>query len=98
MTENKPKIEGKHKRRPARNVGPARKEFVTKVLGLESHIFDIRNAKYVTKYQKTADAIANHIQKKYKGGPEIAKEIRDLSLLMIAILEHSRPSLAAAAV
>jgi hypothetical protein len=47
MTETKPKIEGKHhSRRPARNTGLARKEFVTKVLGLERHSFDIGNLKY----------------------------------------------------
>jgi hypothetical protein len=73
MTENKPKIEGKHhSRRPARNAGPARKEFLTKVLGLESHTFDIENAKDAAKYQKTVGAIADHIQKEYKGGPKIA--------------------------
>jgi hypothetical protein len=44
MTETKPKIEGKHhSSRPARNGGLARKEFVTKELGLESHSFDIGN-------------------------------------------------------
>jgi hypothetical protein len=42
MTETKPKMKGKHhSRRPARNVGLARKEFLTKILGLKSHIFDI---------------------------------------------------------
>jgi hypothetical protein len=81
MIETKPKIEGKHhSRRPARNAGPARKEFLTKVLGLESHTFDIGNVKHAAKYQKTVDATANHIQKEYEGGPEIAKAIRDLSL------------------
>jgi hypothetical protein len=99
MTETKPKIEGKgHSRRPARNVRPARKEFLNKVLGLESHTFDIGNAKYTAKYQKTVDAIADHIQKKYKGGPEIAKAIRDLILPMIAIPEYPRPSLTTAAI
>jgi hypothetical protein len=39
------------------------------------------------------DAIANHIQKEYKGGPEIAKALRDLSLPTIAIPEYLRPSL-----
>jgi hypothetical protein len=64
MTETKPKIEGKHhSRKPARNLGPARKEFLAKELGLESHTFDIGSAKYVAKYQKTVVAIANHIQK-----------------------------------
>ncbi len=92
MTETNPKNEAKrHSRRPARNAGPVRKEFLTKVLGLESHTFDIGNMKYTAKYQKTVDAIANHIQKKYKGGPEIAKAIRDLSLPMIAIPEYPRP-------
>ncbi len=86
MTDAKPKIEGKRQsRRPARNGAPARKEFVTKVVGLESHTFDIGNAKYAAKYQKSVDAIANHIQKEYKGGTEIAKAIRDMSLPTITI-------------
>jgi hypothetical protein len=46
----------------------------------------------VAKYQKTVDAIANHIQREYKGGPEIAKAIRDLSLPTIAIPQYPRPS------
>jgi hypothetical protein len=48
--------------------------------------------KYAAKYQKTVGAIANHIQKEYKGGPEIAKAIRDLCLLTITIPEYLRPS------
>ncbi len=38
------------------------------------------------------DAIANHIQKEYKGGPVITKAIRDLSLPTTAIPEYPRPS------
>ena len=46
----KPKIEGARKyRKPNRAVGPIKKEFSTKVLGLESHTFDIGNAKYAAK-------------------------------------------------
>ena len=46
MSEATPKIEGGKKFcRPTRAVGPIKKEFVTKVLGLKSHTFDIRNAK-----------------------------------------------------
>ncbi len=52
----------------ARNVGPTRKEYVTKVVGLESHTLDIGHANIAAKYQKTVEAIANHIQKDYKGG------------------------------
>jgi hypothetical protein len=74
MTENKSKTEGKPRfcGRPTRNAGPAKKVFVTKLLGLETHTFDIRSTKYAAKYQKLVDAIANHIEKEYKGGPEIA--------------------------
>ena len=50
------------------------------MLGLESHTFDIGNANYATKYKKTVYAIANHIQRKYKGGADIAKAIKELSL------------------
>ena len=62
LSEAKPKIEGAKKfRRPTRATGLTKKEFVTKALGLESHTFDIGNAKYVAKYKKTVNAIANHI-------------------------------------
>ncbi len=82
MSEAKPKIEGAKKfRRPMRAAGqPTKKEFVTKVLGLESHTFDIGNAKYTTKYKKTVNAIAKYIQREYKGGADIAKAIKAPSL------------------
>ncbi len=58
-----------------RNSGPTRKEYEMKVVDLESHTFDIGHAKFAAKYQKTVKAIANHIQKDYKRGPEIAKAL-----------------------
>ncbi len=62
-------IEGARKyRRPVRAAGPTKKEFSTKVLGLETHTFDIGNAKYAAKYKKTVNSIANYIQREYKGG------------------------------
>jgi hypothetical protein len=75
-----PKVKGGGKRNfrkgaGARNVGPTRKEYMTEVVGLESHTFNIGHAKFAAKYQKTVEAIANHIQKDYKGGPEIAKAL-----------------------
>jgi hypothetical protein len=87
MTENKYKIEENPRfcGRPARNARPVKKEFVTKVVGLETHTFDIGSAKYVVKYQKLVDAIGNHAQKAYKGGPKIAKAIKELSLPTISI-------------
>ena len=80
MSALPPKIKGGGKRNfqkgaGARNAGPTRKEYVTKVVGLESHTFDIGHAKFVARYQKTVEAIANHIQKDYNGGPDIAKAL-----------------------
>ncbi len=86
MPEATPKIEGAKKfRRPTRAVGPIKKEFVTKLLGLESHTFDIGNAKYAAKYKKTVDVIANYIQSEYKGGADIAKAIKELSLPILQV-------------
>ena len=67
ISEAKPKIEGAKKfRRPIKAAGPIKKEFVTKVLGLESHTFNMGNAKYATKYKKMIDAIAKHMQRNIK--------------------------------
>ncbi len=49
-------------------------------MGLESNTFDMGNAEYAAKFQKLVDAIAIHTQREYKGGPDIAKAIRDLNL------------------
>ncbi len=82
-----PKVEGKKNfpRKPARYVGPAKKEFVTKVVGLESHTFDVGDVKFAAKYRKLVNAIANHVQKEYKGGSEMAEAIRELKLPQIDI-------------
>ncbi len=74
------KVEGKKAQKLTNRSGPIRKEYTSKVVGLESHIFDIGNAKYAAKFQKSVDAIAIHIQCEYKGGPNISKAIRDLVL------------------
>ena len=50
------------------------------MLGQEDNTFDIGNVKYAAKYKETVDAIANHIQREYKGGADIAKAIKALSL------------------
>ena len=50
-----------------------------------NHTFDIGNAKYAAKYQKSVDVIANHIQKEYKGGPKIAKAVKEVKLPTISI-------------
>jgi hypothetical protein len=82
MSDATPKSEGAKKFcRPTRAAGqPTKKEFVTKVLGLESHTFDIGNAKYAAKYKTTVNAIANYKQREFKGGADIAKAIKALSL------------------
>ena len=87
MSEAKPKIEGARKYcRPTRNVGPIKKEFSMKVLGIESHTSDIGNAKYMAKYKKTVNSIANYIQREYKCGANIAKAIKEFSLPSLQIL------------
>ncbi len=99
MLETKPKVEGAKKFcRPARAAGLTKKEFLTKVLGLESHTFDIGNAKYAAKYKKTVDAIANHIQREYKGGADIAKAIKELSLPTLHVLGYPKAKAGATAV
>ncbi len=55
------------------------------MLGLKSHTFDIGYAKYAAKYKKTVDAIANYIQREYKGGANIAKAIKELSLPILQV-------------
>jgi hypothetical protein len=52
--QQKPKIEGRRPRRPSRNVGPTKKEFVSTVVGVESHTFDVGNAKIHSKVQEVA--------------------------------------------
>jgi len=90
--EAKPNIEGAKKfRQPMRAAGqPTKKEFVTKVLGLKSHTFDIGNANYTAKYKKTVDAIANYKQREYKGGADITKAIKELSLPTLQVPEYPK--------
>jgi hypothetical protein len=57
------KVEGKKARRPTNRSGPIRKEYTSKLLGLENITFDAGNTKYVEKFQKSMDAIAIHIQR-----------------------------------
>jgi hypothetical protein len=86
LSEATPKIKGAKKfRRPAKAVGPTKKEFITKVLGLKSHTFNIGNAKYAAKCKKMVNAIANHIQREYKDGADITKAIKELSLLTLRV-------------
>ncbi len=69
--EAKPKIEGAKKfRRPARAIRDRlKKEFVTKVLGLESHIFDIiENAKIPPSTRKRSMPLPTTSRKSTKAG------------------------------
>ncbi len=52
------KVEGKKAWKLTNRSGPNRKEYTSKVVGLESHTFDVGNAKYAAKFQKSIDAIA----------------------------------------
>jgi hypothetical protein len=90
MSEAKPKIEGAKKfRRHTRAAGLTKQEFVTKVLGLESHTFGIGNTKYGAKFKTMVNAIANHIQREYKGEADIAKAIKEWSLPALQVLGYA---------
>ena len=84
MSGAKSKIEGANKFRPTRAAGPTKNEFVMKVLGLESHTFDIENTN-AAKYKKTVDTMANHIQREYTGGADIVKATKELSLKTLQV-------------
>jgi hypothetical protein len=70
---------GQNSRRPPRSLGPVKKEYTTKIVGLKTDTFDIGNAKYAAKFQKSLEAIAMYVQREYKGGPDIAKAIKELA-------------------
>ena len=73
--EQKPKVEGKKARRPARAY---KKEFTTTTVGLEEDTFDIGHPKYAAKYERSVDAIARHVQTDYKSGADVALAMREL--------------------
>jgi hypothetical protein len=56
------KVEGKKAQKLTNSSGPIRKEYSSKVVGLESHMVDIGNTKYTEKFHKSVDAIAIYIQ------------------------------------
>ena len=49
-------------RTPTRRPGTGRREFTTKVAGLETHTFNIGHAKYTAKFKKSLEEIANYVQ------------------------------------
>ncbi len=79
------KTKGKKSQRLMNKTGPVRKEYTSKVEGLESHTFDVGNTKYAAKFQKLLDGIAIYVQRKYEGGPGVAKVIRDLILPIVTL-------------
>ena len=44
------------------NEGLTKKKFTTKVVGLEEHTFNVGNAKYAAKFQKSVNNIALYAQ------------------------------------
>ena len=87
--EQKPKVDGKKpNRRPFR---PMKKEFETKVVGLETHTFDIGHAKYAAKFIKSRDEIILYVQEKYEQGAVIAEAIRTMELKEITLPPYPKP-------
>ena len=74
---------GQNSRRPPRSSGPTKKEYTTKVVKQEADTFDVGNSKYTAKFQKSLDAITIYIQREYKGGPDVAKMIKEMAAPII---------------
>jgi hypothetical protein len=53
---------------------PSGRNYTSKVLGLESHTFNVGIVEYTAKFQKSVDAIAIHIQREYKGEPKLQSQ------------------------
>ena len=73
--EQKPKVEGKKPRQPTK---PQKKEYTTRMVGLEEDTFDIGHPKYAAKYERSVDAIARYVQQEYRLGTEVARGMREL--------------------
>jgi hypothetical protein len=81
--ERKPKVEGASPTRCFRGQRPnqreSRKEFKSKVVGLEQHTFDVAGAKSAAQFTRSLEEIADYVQREYtKGGGTIGSAIRDL--------------------
>jgi hypothetical protein len=89
--EQKPKVDGKKpNRRPFR---PMKKEFETKVVGLETHTFDIGHVKYAAKFIKSRDKVVLYMQEKYEQGAVIAEAMRTMTLTEITLPPYPKPKL-----
>ncbi len=78
MSKAKPKIEGAKKfRRPTRAAGPTKKEFVMKVLGHKSYLFNIGNAKYAAKYKKRLMPLPTISRGSTKAGQTLQRQSRN---------------------
>jgi hypothetical protein len=88
--DQKPKVDGKRPGRPFRR-GHTKKEFETKVVGLEAHTFDIGHAKYAAKFISSRDEIILYVQEKYEQGAVIAEAMRTLMLKDITLPPYPKP-------
>ncbi len=89
------KREGIGIREKARSTWPVKVGFKSSVIGLEEHTFEYGSPKHVAKFVKTQKQIANFIQKKYdKGGADIARAIRDLTMPTVTMPAEPDPDTA----
>jgi hypothetical protein len=64
---------------------PTRKEYYTKVVGLESHAFDVGNAKYMQKSSKNLWKQQHLMSNWNTGEADMAKATRDLILSTVVL-------------
>ena len=88
--DQKPKVDGKRPGRPFRR-GHTKKEFETKVVGLEAHTSSIGHAKYAAKFVSSCNEIILYVQEKYEQGAVIAEAMRTLVLKDITLPPYPKP-------
>ena len=90
-TKTKPKIEGgKGCRERCRNfanggASAVKSDYKTKTAGLEEDTYDVREARFAAKFQKTTDNIALYVQRKYTDGASVAFDMKTMIAMIIAL-------------
>ena len=93
-TETKPKIEGGKGRRDRRRnfanggasgTSAVKSDYKTKTVGLEEDTYNVGEARFAAKYQKTTDNIALYVQREYTDGAGVAYDMKAMVATVIVL-------------
>ena len=91
-TETKPKVEGGKNHRDCRCYNESngittttRTEYKTKITGLEEDSYDVGEAKFAAKFQKSTKNIALYVQRKYTDGVSMAHDMKLMKVTNITL-------------